>query len=250
MDRKAIEQYRLALFGRMVMGVSHEVDNHLSVVLGFAELLQASGGGGEEGARRGGKDPVGGGKDRIDHPAVFLLRAAPRTGRRAVFFLLRSLGSRPVLAVRSGARQRDLRLARKRRGVPDAGGPQGFRAGAARGSPQRGGGDGGKGRNACVGNLSLGGNLAYHRRRRGARHLPRDHAPDIRGGVPHKGGAFPLGEGAPRPPPYRLRDGGRPFRGESFFGWLSCHLARAGLLTAPALARFRKATLFPVARRP
>ncbi len=40
MDRKAVEQYRLALFGRMVMGVSHEVDNHLSVVLGFAELLQ------------------------------------------------------------------------------------------------------------------------------------------------------------------------------------------------------------------
>jgi len=43
MDRKAIEQYRLALFGRMVMGVSHEVDNHLSVVLGFAELIQATG---------------------------------------------------------------------------------------------------------------------------------------------------------------------------------------------------------------
>ena len=45
MDRKAIEQYRLALFGRMVIGVSHEVDNHLSVVLGFAELLQAAWGG-------------------------------------------------------------------------------------------------------------------------------------------------------------------------------------------------------------
>jgi signal transduction histidine kinase len=43
MDRKTIEQFRLALFGRMVMGVSHEVDNHLSVVLGFAELLQISG---------------------------------------------------------------------------------------------------------------------------------------------------------------------------------------------------------------
>lgn len=27
----------------MVMGVSHEVDNHLSVVLGFAELIQATG---------------------------------------------------------------------------------------------------------------------------------------------------------------------------------------------------------------
>ncbi len=44
MDRKAVEQYRLALFGRMVMGVSHEVDNHLSVILGFAELIQISGG--------------------------------------------------------------------------------------------------------------------------------------------------------------------------------------------------------------
>jgi len=43
MDRKTVEQFRLALFGRMVMGVSHEVDNHLSVVLGFAELLQAMG---------------------------------------------------------------------------------------------------------------------------------------------------------------------------------------------------------------
>jgi len=45
MDRKAVEQHRLALFGRMVAGVAHEVDNHLSVVLGFAELIQASGGG-------------------------------------------------------------------------------------------------------------------------------------------------------------------------------------------------------------
>ncbi len=44
MDRKAVEQYRLSLFGRMVMGVSHEVDNHLSVILGFAELIQISGG--------------------------------------------------------------------------------------------------------------------------------------------------------------------------------------------------------------
>ena len=45
MDRKAVEQHRLALFGRMVAGVAHEVDNHLSVVLGFAELIQASRGG-------------------------------------------------------------------------------------------------------------------------------------------------------------------------------------------------------------
>lgn len=44
MDRKAVEQYRLSLFGRMVMGVSHEVDNHLSVILGFAELIQLAGG--------------------------------------------------------------------------------------------------------------------------------------------------------------------------------------------------------------
>ena len=40
MDRRDVERYRLALFGRMVMGVAHEVDNHLSVVLGFSELIQ------------------------------------------------------------------------------------------------------------------------------------------------------------------------------------------------------------------
>jgi signal transduction histidine kinase len=45
MDRNKVENYRLALFGRMVMGVSHEVDNYLSVILGFAELIQISGGG-------------------------------------------------------------------------------------------------------------------------------------------------------------------------------------------------------------
>ncbi len=44
MDRNRVEQYRLALFGRMVMGVAHEVDNHLSVILGFAELIQIAGG--------------------------------------------------------------------------------------------------------------------------------------------------------------------------------------------------------------
>jgi signal transduction histidine kinase len=45
MDRHKVENYRLSLFGQMVMGVSHEVDNYLSVILGFAELIQISGGG-------------------------------------------------------------------------------------------------------------------------------------------------------------------------------------------------------------
>ena len=44
MDRNAVERYRLALFGRMVMGVAHEIDNHLSVVLGFSELIQLAAG--------------------------------------------------------------------------------------------------------------------------------------------------------------------------------------------------------------
>lgn len=44
MDRRKVEQYRLALFGRMVMGIAHEVDNYLSVILGFAELIQIQGG--------------------------------------------------------------------------------------------------------------------------------------------------------------------------------------------------------------
>ncbi len=43
MDRRKVELLRLSMFGRMVMGVSHEVDNYLSVVLGFAELIQLSG---------------------------------------------------------------------------------------------------------------------------------------------------------------------------------------------------------------
>jgi len=44
MERKEVERYRLILFGRMVMGVAHEVDNHLSVVLGFSELIQLAAG--------------------------------------------------------------------------------------------------------------------------------------------------------------------------------------------------------------
>jgi signal transduction histidine kinase len=55
MDRKAVEQFRLALFGRVVMGVSHEVDNHLSVVLGFAELLQIMGTGEKKALEGAGK---------------------------------------------------------------------------------------------------------------------------------------------------------------------------------------------------
>lgn len=55
MDRKTVEQFRLALFGRLVMGVAHEVDNHLSVVLGFAELLQVLGAGEKKALEGAGK---------------------------------------------------------------------------------------------------------------------------------------------------------------------------------------------------
>jgi C4-dicarboxylate-specific signal transduction histidine kinase len=44
MDRNVVERYRLALFGRMVMGIAHDVDNHLSVVLGFSELIRLAAG--------------------------------------------------------------------------------------------------------------------------------------------------------------------------------------------------------------
>ncbi|HAM33655.1 MAG TPA: hypothetical protein DDX05_04165 [Deltaproteobacteria bacterium] len=44
MERTNVERYRLALFGRMVMGVAHEVHNHLSVILGFSELIQLTAG--------------------------------------------------------------------------------------------------------------------------------------------------------------------------------------------------------------
>jgi C4-dicarboxylate-specific signal transduction histidine kinase len=63
MDRNRVEAYRLALFGRMVMGVSHEIDNHLSVVLGFAELIQLPGG--KEGKVADGASKILAAGDRI-----------------------------------------------------------------------------------------------------------------------------------------------------------------------------------------
>lgn len=54
MDRRVVEAVRLALFGRMVMGVAHEIDNHLSVVMGFSELLQLAG----TGAKKAGDHAV------------------------------------------------------------------------------------------------------------------------------------------------------------------------------------------------
>lgn len=64
MERTNVERYRLALFGRMVMGVAHEVHNHLSVVLGFSELIQLAAG--NEGKVRDG--------------AVKILSAGEKTG--------------------------------------------------------------------------------------------------------------------------------------------------------------------------
>lgn len=39
-DERLISWFRFYLFGRFILGVSHEVDNYLSVVLGFAELIK------------------------------------------------------------------------------------------------------------------------------------------------------------------------------------------------------------------
>src|SRR5512143_4015662 len=58
MDRNVVERYRLGLFGRMVMGVAHEVDNHLSVVLGFSELIQLAAGK-EQKVRDGAGEKIG-----------------------------------------------------------------------------------------------------------------------------------------------------------------------------------------------
>jgi len=63
MDRNRVEAYRLALFGRLVMGVAHEIDNHLSVVLGFAELIQLPGG--KEGKVADGASKILAAGDRI-----------------------------------------------------------------------------------------------------------------------------------------------------------------------------------------
>src|SRR5512138_3603038 len=63
-DRSTIERYRLALFGRMITGVAHEIDNHLSVVLGFAELLQLTAG--NEKKVQDGAGKIMGAGDRIN----------------------------------------------------------------------------------------------------------------------------------------------------------------------------------------
>ncbi len=55
MDRHTVERYRLSLFGRLVMGVAHEVDNHLSVVLGFADLIRMPGGSADRMSENAGK---------------------------------------------------------------------------------------------------------------------------------------------------------------------------------------------------
>jgi signal transduction histidine kinase len=41
-DEKLLSWYRFHLFGRFILGVSHEIDNYLSVILGFSELLKLS----------------------------------------------------------------------------------------------------------------------------------------------------------------------------------------------------------------
>jgi signal transduction histidine kinase len=64
MDRTAVERYRLSLFGRMIMGVAHEVDNHLSVILGFSELIQIA----------------AGNEQKVRDGAVKILAAGERTG--------------------------------------------------------------------------------------------------------------------------------------------------------------------------
>jgi two-component system NtrC family sensor kinase len=40
-NEKLLEWYRFFLFGRLIVGVNHELDNYLSVVLGYAELLSS-----------------------------------------------------------------------------------------------------------------------------------------------------------------------------------------------------------------
>jgi hypothetical protein len=39
-DDRLILRFRFYLFGRFILGVSYEVDNYLSDVLGFAELIK------------------------------------------------------------------------------------------------------------------------------------------------------------------------------------------------------------------
>ena len=76
MDRNVVERYRLALFGRMVMGVAHEIDNHLSVVLGFSELIQLAAG--NEQKVRDGAGKILSAGEKIGAIVQGLLNSVPR----------------------------------------------------------------------------------------------------------------------------------------------------------------------------
>jgi len=81
-----VERYRLALFGRLVMGVSHEIDNHLSVVLGFAELIRMPGGSGDKTTENAGKIFAAG--DRIASIVKqFSHHVRPHSPAEEIFFL-------------------------------------------------------------------------------------------------------------------------------------------------------------------
>jgi signal transduction histidine kinase len=64
MERKAVERYRQFLHGRMIPGVAHEMDNHLSVILGFSELVQLA----------------AGNEQKVREGAAKILAAGERTG--------------------------------------------------------------------------------------------------------------------------------------------------------------------------
>jgi len=106
MDRNLVERYRLTLFGRMVMGVAHEVDNHLSVVSVF-RVDPADRGEGGKSPGRCRKDPVLRGEDRCDRPAVLQICAPARSIPGTVRPRGDPSRDPPLLTVRPRPQQRD-----------------------------------------------------------------------------------------------------------------------------------------------
>ncbi len=197
MDRNVVERYRLGLFGRMVMGVAHEVDNHLSVVLGFSELIQLSAGK-EQKVRDGAGKILSAGEKIgaiVQHFSRYVRPHAPSPEP----FVAGELIPEILLFSRYDLGRDNVTVAPPPdvpRGNP-ACRPAGFRAGPPRPPVQRRGGHVGEGR----GTLHAG----VHRRCRMGVHGERPRARDSRGvrgeGLrgrvhdPHR--TAPLGNGTP-----------------------------------------------------
>lgn len=218
-EDKVLQREKLATLGQLVSGIAHELNNPLTAVSGYAQLLLSAG----LPAPPPGESPPAGPRSRTRRAGVAeLAPVCPREqARTAGGGVDRPLGAHPVLAClrtqsrehRGGARVHPRTLLRLGRSPPApagllepaaqrrAGHPQPARPGPHPGAHRRAGSWWGRGQRA-----GAGGN-----RRRRSRHPARRPPPHLRAVFHHQGAA-----GGHRPGPVHLPGHREGARGEIF----------------------------------